>query len=226
MKTRRRLVRGWVVASLLIGTMMPTETSAQAVIDALGAPRGDASETIDVVPEPGDPDEPERFELSFGIAPTLGGLAGLGGIGGLGGLAGLQGMFGMPVAMDLAIPLGSRALLGLGGAGTYAESGDASSFALQLPLSVLAYLDRPRAGAFVPIVRVLLRGTYSQLRDGLGGSMMLALGAGARGGLTYVFDDAIAMRAELGAGIDVAMAEGYTSVALRLESSLTLVLRA
>ena len=229
MKTRRRLVRGWVVASLLIGTLMPSGTSAQSAVEALDEPRPretlatDADPALANVDEP-HLDEPQRFELSFGLAPTLGGLAGLAGVG-LGGLGGLQGMIGLPVAMDLAIPLGSRALLSIGGTGAYAEIGTTSSFAVQLPVSVLAYLDRPRAGAFVPIVRVQLRGSYSELRSDLASSAMLALGAGARGGLTYLFDDAVAIRAELGAGIDGMMAASQASISLRLESSFTLVLR-
>jgi len=230
MKTRRRLERGWVVASLLIGTLMPTETSAQSAVEALGEPRPQPIPAIDADHALVNAQEPEHFEaehfeLSFGLAPTLGGLAGLAGIGGLGGLGGLQGMIGLPVAMDLGVPLGSRALLSIGGAGTYAESGTSASFAVQLPISVLVYLDRPRAGAFVPIVRVQLRGSYAELRSDLASSAMLALGAGARGGLTYLFDDAVAKRAGLAAGLDGAMREVHTSVGLRLESSFTLVLR-
>ncbi len=222
MKTRRRLVRGWVVASLLIGTLMPTETSAQSAVEALGEPRPQPIPAIDADRTLVNAHEPEHFELSFGLAPTFGGLAGLAGLDGLGGVLG---MIGVPVALDLAIPLGSRALLSIGGAGTYVDSVTSSSFAVQLPISVLVYLDRPRAGTFVPIARVQLRGSYAALRSDLGSSAMIALGAGARGGLTYLFDDAVAIRAELGAGIDGAMTGGYTSVALRLESSFTLVLR-
>jgi hypothetical protein len=208
-----------VVASIVVGTLVPGEASAQeeAPVPPKGAVTEDAAEAEEAGPEP------ERFELSLGVAPTLGGLLGLTGTGALGGL---QGAGLVPIALDVGFPLGSRALLTVGGSFQYTEASGVYSVGLQLPLSVLCYFDRPRAGAFVPLLRVLARASFTETGvPGLGSFDMLALGAGARGGLTYFFADALALRLELGAGVDASFTEGWTNVTVDLESAITLVLR-
>lgn len=220
-RARSQRARWLVIASIVVGTLLPGEARAQEE-EALVPPKAAAIADVAEAEDAGS--EPERFELSLGVAPTLGGLVGLGGTGGL---AGLQGAGLVPIALDVGLPLGSRALLTVGGSFSYAESSGAYAVGVQIPISVLCYLDRPRAGAFVPLLRVIARGTFNEMGSpAFGTSGLLALGAGARGGLTYFFADALALRLELGAGIDAAFAPSMTSVALDLESAITLVLRA
>lgn len=175
--------------------------------------------------EPTDATEPEHVELSFGLVPTFGLTGGgLGGLGGLAGLAGGQGLGVVPIAGDVAFPLGSRALVAVGASASYLEGGS-RWLSVHVPISVLVYLERPRASAFVSSVRGLARGGLTQVeRDGV---TMGWLGAAAAvlGGLTYFFDEALALRAELGVGLDATWVEGTTALDLHLQSSLTLVLR-
>lgn len=218
-RARSERARWLVIASIVVGTLVPGEASAQE--EGPVPPKGAVTEDVSTVDETGP--EPARFELSLGVAPTLGGLLGLGAAG----LGGLQGAGLVPIALDVGLPLGSRTLLTVGGSFAYSETSGTYGVTVQVPLSVLCYLDRPRAGAFVPLVRVLARGAFVEMgAPGLASSGMLALGAGARGGLTYFFADALALRLELGAGVDASFASAWTSVTLDLESAITLVLRA
>lgn len=224
-RARSEHARWLVLSSVLIGTLAPSESSAQE--EATVPPKGDVA----VAAESAAPDEttdettdePARFELSLGVTPTLGGLMGLSSAGALGGL---QGAGLIPVAVDVGFPLGSRALLTLGGGGSYFDTSGGHALSLHVPVSLLCYLDQPRAGAFVPLLRVLARGSFSEMSSGDVSVSTLGLGAGARGGLTYFFADALALRLEVGAAVDAAFSAPSTSIAVDLESAITLVLRA
>lgn len=227
-RARSEHARWLVLSSVLIGTLAPSESSAQE--EATVPPKGDVAVAADAAPDeipdeiPDETtDEPARFELSLGVTPTLGGLLGLSGTGALGGL---QGAGLLPVAVDVGFPLGSRALLTLGGGGSYFETPGGQAVSLHLPISLLCYLDRPRAGAFVPLVRVLARGTFSEMSTTDFTVSSLGLGAGVRGGLTYFFHEALALRLEVGGAVAAGFSPSSTSVALDLESAITLVLRA
>lgn len=212
--------------SVVVGALGPSESRAQDTIGLEGSPTSDARHSLADPAEPTDAPEREHVELSFGVAPALGGLGHLGALGGLGALGAQGGLFSLPVAVDVAVPLGSRALLSFGGGAAFGEGGGTSALTVHVAVSVLAYLDRPRTHAFLPTVRVQVRGAYAELSGALGGEALLALGVGARGGLTYLFDDAFGIRAELGAGLDASFGAGFTGIGLDLESAFTLVLRA
>lgn len=192
--------------------------------DALAKP---PSETPAPEPEPEDADltETARYELSFALGPalTFGG-GGLGGLAGLGGVAGLNpGSFsiGVPVALDLGIPLGSRALLVIGGSALFTNAGSADYVSATLPIGVLVYLDRPRAGAFIPTLRVTALGG---LVSGPGFEWA-SLGLAARGGLTWLPIEQLGIRAELGAHLTSAFMDAVW-VNLGIEGALSLVVRA
>jgi hypothetical protein len=183
------------------------------------------SEMPEPEPEEDDLTETARYELSFALGPalTFGG-GGLGGLAGLGGVAGLNpGSFsiGVPVALDLGIPLGSRALLVIGGSALFTNAGGADSVSATLPIGVLVYLDRPRAGAFIPTLRVTAIGG---LISGPGFEWA-SLGVAARGGLTWLPIEQLGIRAELGAHLTSAFMDAVW-VNLGIEGALSLVIRA
>jgi hypothetical protein len=107
----------------------------------------------------------------------------------------------LPIVGDVALPLGSRALVAIGASPTYLEN-SGSWLTGRVPISLLVYLDRPRASVFVSSVRGVLRGSFTQFEgDGVSRGSF-GVGAAVLGGLTYFFDEALAVRAEVGLGGD------------------------
>lgn len=228
--TMRRCVWSAGVLVVLCVGMSPSGLEAQEAGASLAEPRvPEVPEVLEgqaLEPEALGP-EAQHVELSFGLAPSLGlagGLAGLSGAGGLGGLGTAQGLGLLPVAADVAFPLGSRALVAVGASVAYADSG-LRLLHVQIPISLLVYLDRPRASAFVSSVRGLVRGSTTQLESEGSSQGSFAAGAGLLGGLTYFFDDALAVRGEVGVGADAMWAPGIVAFDLHLQGSITLVLR-
>lgn len=189
----------------------------EATQDATYGPRAEASADSAVSETTSSP-EPEHVELALGLAPSLG----LGSLGGLGGLAGNLGLP-LPVALNVAFPLGSRALVTVGASLSIASFESTNQADVSIPISAFVYLDRPRAGAFVSSFRVRARGTVFTWSNG---ASILSAGIALMGGLTYFFDEALAVRAEVGAGADAAAGpSNAVLLALGLESSVALVLR-
>lgn len=212
-------MRRYACFAILLGAALLAHGSSnvqaqEATQDATYGPRAEAS-ADSAVSETTTSPEPEHVELTLGLAPSLG----LGGLGSLGGLVGLP----LPVALDAAFPLGSRALVTVGASLSIASSDAGTQANVSIPISALVYLDSPRAGAFVSSFRVRARGTVFTWSNG---PSILSAGIALMGGLTYFFDEALAVRAEVGAGADATAGPSDAALlALGLESSVALVLR-
>jgi hypothetical protein len=203
-----------VMSVIALGTIIPESAAAQ------DAP---SSEVIERGPNEGDPvPEPERFEVSAGVSLFLGGGAGIGG-------AGYQ-LDALRMGGDVGFPLGSRALITLG-ARAAVTSMTGTYVLVSVPVTALVYLDAPRAGAFVPTVRVGVAGTltdFSGLEDSIGGlgpSGSLGLHVLARGGLTWFIVEAVGIRAEVGVNAELSLGNGYTVFGVGMDAAASMVMR-
>ncbi|MDQ3037612.1 MAG: hypothetical protein M3Y87_34780 [Myxococcota bacterium] len=165
---------------------VPTSVRADALLsDPASAPEP-------ALPPPSAP----SAELSIGVSPMLG-------LGGLGGLANGVGLALVP-SIDVALMLDPRVALVLGGQFS-AQSAETfgSGVGVWVPLLLQVYLDEPRVGAIVPTIRVGIVAQY------FGSEGFQAYGGGARlsGGVTWIADRWLALRLEVGGGVDAMYGE-------------------
>lgn len=151
-----------------------------------------------------DEGAPASVELSFSLAPSallalgarsgtgLGGLAGLGN-GGLSGLVAPQ--------LDAGFALDRSTYLVVGLSGSFLD-GSTPSYGLAVPLGVLWYLETPRVGRVLPMLRVGVALSYfhQDVPPSLGSGSAESFGAQGivRGGLTWLIERHLALRAEIG----------------------------
>lgn len=184
-----------LLVSLVLLPLASAQSSARA-----DAPLSDPT----TVPEPpaAAPSSSPSAELSIGVSPMLG-------LGGLGGAGLANGGVGLAPSIDVGVLLDPRVALVLGGQ-LFAQdsSGLGSSVHVTVPLLVQVYLDAPRVGAIVPTLRVGVIGRYH------GHDVFSGYGAGARlsGGITWLADRWLALRLEVGGGVDALYAELDRSV--------------
>jgi hypothetical protein len=186
-------MRVWIavgVVCLVLGGARSASAQAEAQGDAESRPTPDDGATASV-------------EMSLSIAPTgllalaslqFSGGAGTPGLGGLGGVGFLQPTLDVGFTID-------RNLLFVAGVAAQGSThdGGTSSLGVSLPLSLLWYLETPRVGHVMPMLRVGVQLAYEHWEDVSYGVMeSYALGALARGGITWLADRCIGIRAELG----------------------------
>lgn len=174
--------------------------------------------------EPAQDDGRASVELSLSVAPQLV-LAGASGLGGLGGLGNAGSP--LPVGLDIAFALVPTTLLAIGISANVNDMQSFSSWNVQVPLSLLFYLDTPRVGAVLPTVRVGGILGYSSLTAESLRSQMLSGHLLVRGGITWLALRCLALRAEIGVdgGVTAALSEGSTWGSLGLDASVAVVLR-
>ncbi len=211
-----------VMSILIVGSLAPEEVSAQRSEESREERSEESREEVagaDVPDTNLDEREASRFELSTGVGLQLG----LGGLGpGLGnGLVAL-----VPTYAELGVPLGSRALITVGIDVAVSSGSSFEYLSASLPLGVLVYFDAPRAGAVVPLLRAALIGTVSSLSTAdASPSSYLGASALVRGGLTWFPLEALGLRTEIGIRGDFSEGPGFTTMALRGDAALSLVLR-
>ena len=224
-----------VVCSVLLGSVVPAPAGAQEldVPESYGErlaepsvtrgaealPAGDASVSTDEAATEGaelevsgDTSEPWRLELIAGVAPSFG----------MGLFNTVQSLEWTPIFAEMGIPLGSRALLMVGATGSFSSSPSGSWAQVTVPLGILAYLDRPRAGAFVPTVRA---GVFGSVWAADGFEPSFGWGALARAGLTWLPVEQVGIRGELGPRLSVAQSSEHASVSLGIDLLLGIVVR-
>ena len=165
-----------------------------------------------------DEGAPASVEMSLSISPTfLLNVFQLGssGVGGLGGL--LQ-----PV-LDVGFTIDPRLLLVVGVMASLSDTGGGTSVFATVPMSLLWYLETPRVGHVMPMLRVGVSVGYAQY----GGGETYELGALARGGITWLADRCIGIRAEMGlhGGVWAEGEGGAASGLLGLDALASVVLR-
>lgn len=118
---------------------------------------------------------PASAELSLGLSPS--------------GALGFPG-FAFFTDVDVGLVVDPRVVLVLGG---WFVVSDQQYEHVQIPLSVVLYLDEPRIGAIVPTLRVGIFGQYLAMGD------LESLGGGARlgAGITWIADRFVALRLEM-----------------------------
>lgn len=125
------------------------------------------------------------IELSLGISPSLGWIPG-----GLGSVVPW-----IAPRLDIGFAIDERVWLVLSGAFVYSSnnvSGDWLS--MRIPLNIQVYLDDPRVGSVVPILRVGIHGTLSEST----GYQSYGLGVQASGGIAWIASRWLALRIEIG----------------------------
>lgn len=155
-----------------------------------------------------DEGAPASVELSLSVAPTAllalgglqnGGLAGLGGTSGLGGVGALSGL--LAPQLDVGVALDRSTYLVVGVSGSFRD-GEPSSYSLAVPLGVLWYLETPRVGRVMPMLRIGVAGylSHQDLPPSLASGPIESFGAQAlaRGGITWLIERHFALRAEVG----------------------------
>lgn len=177
------------------------------------------------------PDEARASaELSLSVAPQflLDRALPPSGVGGLGGNPGGLGGFSLPLIIDVGLALAPETFLVVGLSGGLVEASGGASWQVNLPLSVLVYLETPRVGSVLPTLRVGgVLGWYGADFDGervelLTGRLLV------RGGVTWLAARWLALRAEIGANGGVSGAldgPSYVVGSFGFEGSLALVLR-
>lgn len=184
---------------------------------------------------PQDDDASASAELSLSISPTfllaLGamqfGAAGGGGVAGLGGLGGLSAAPILPT-LDVAVALDRSVFLAMGLSGSFFGSEGGASYALSVPVSVLWYLEPPRVGRVMPMLRVGVAGSYAHAEMGGQRYEAYSLGGLVRGGITWLPDRVIGVRAELGVRGGAGESEGLggaVSGSIGLDATVGIVLR-
>jgi hypothetical protein len=215
-RARSRATRRVVVWTVLLGWTLPAPADAQEAErppgygdDALAEGAADELVTADIdVP----PAEPWRVELIAGLAPAFG----------IGLFNTVQSLESTPIFAEMGIPLGSRALLLVAATAAYSSTPVGETFSAMVPLGIFAYLDRPRAGAFIPSVRV---GVYGGLAGGDGYAPMFGWGALARAGLTWLPLEQLGVRIELGPRFGAWHATSTTSASLMIDAIAAVVVR-
>lgn len=184
-------------------------------------------------PVPAAEDASASVELSLSLSPTF--LLALGamqfgatgsGVGALGGLGGLSSGPILPM-LDVGFALDRSVYLVLGLSGAY-YGGVGVSYALSVPVSVLWYLEPPRVGRVMPMLRVGIAGGYAHAEMGGQAYDAFSLGGLVRGGITWLADRAIALRAELGVHGGASESEGLGPVVsgtIGLDAVVAVVLR-
>lgn len=211
-----------VVCSLFVGVVMPAPAGAQDVALPAGyeeppPPEPSAAERSATEVEPLESEapsaEPWRLELMAGVAPSFG----------LGLNNTLGGLESTPIFADVGIPIGSRALLMVGATVHYTSfASGGESFGAAFPLQVHAYLDRPRAGAFIPSVRI---GAFGGLWGSSEFEPSIQWGAVARAGLTWLPVEQIGIRVELGPRLFVSHWGDSVSAYMLLDAAASVVVR-
>jgi hypothetical protein len=177
--------------------------------------------------ETSGPDDgaPASVEMSLSVAPV--GLLSItalnfGGTGtpGLGGLGMLQPTLDVAFALDRSLLFA----VGLGVSASSSPSGDDVS--VSLPLSLLWYLEPPRVGRVMPMLRIGVDLGYANW-TAVTTLESYRLGALARGGITWLADRCIGIRAELGlrGGAWVSDSEDVVAASVGLDALVGVVLR-
>jgi hypothetical protein len=179
---------------------------AKAIVCLVVAGLGGWSAEVPVAAaqDPADEGAPAAVELSLSIAPTallaLGGpqgaLAGLGGVGGLGALTTL-----LTPQLDAGFAIDRATYFVVGVSGSFRD-GDQPGYNVAVPLGVLWYLETPRVGRLMPMLRVGVTPylSHQELPPSVSLAPIESFGAQAlvRGGLTWLLDRHFALRAEIG----------------------------
>ncbi|MFO0681595.1 MAG: hypothetical protein U0234_06075 [Sandaracinus sp.] len=184
-----------------------------------------------------DEDASASVELALSMAPSallaLGGgqSGGLGGLAGLGGTGGVSGLF--APQLDAGFALDRCTLLVVGISGSFRD-GPQPGYGLSVPVGVLWYLETPRLGRVMPMLRVgaVLSVSHQDLPPSLASGAIETFGAQAlaRGGITWLPARRVAIRAEIGVrgGADTTQLPGLGNVvgaSLGLDALVGVVLR-
>jgi hypothetical protein len=168
-----------------------------------------------------------NVELSIGVLPTLLAAVGSPGVGSLGGLG--SGLVFHP-ALDVGFALDRSTLLVVGLSGSYTQLANTSAYSVSVPLSVLWYLEPPRVGHVMPMLRV--GGWLGLAHADEPASIAIESYTGgllARGGITWLVARSLAVRGEVGvrAGASYSGSNGQAaySGSIGLDASIALVLR-
>jgi hypothetical protein len=166
------------------------------------APVAAAQERSESTPDDGSPADVElSLSISpslalFGAASQLGGAGALGGLGGTGALGGLGVVF-SPV-LDVGIAIDPSVLFVVGASGAFSDA-PGTSFGVTVPFGFLWYLEPPRVGRAMPMLRTMASVGYSRAEIAPGNDAeSYAIGLLARGGLTWLPCRELGLRAEIG----------------------------
>ncbi len=214
-----------------------------ACLGSSGTARADDEGPLPAVSEPSDEvpapaaDARASVELSLSVSPQLllgrllPGVVGLSGIGGLVGGTGGLGNLGdpsFPLILDVGFALSDESFLVVGLGGGFFEADGMSSYRVSVPLSVLVYLETPRVGRVLPTLRIGGVFGWSEADSGAAHQALVSASLLARGGVTWMAERWLALRAEVGLNggvVSTVIGQNLTSGSVGFEASLALVLR-